>query len=220
MNSFDKYAKRLGMSERVTTDKRLEASKNKFERNFNTSPSYYNTDIDGEFVDTIINKTNNYSVKLIHFKSNYSPRIGSLVDYNDKYHIILEIDNDEIFTFGKMEECNYFIDVQLGEKEKVLIGYEDNGRPVYDYQTRYKREPCIVKEKYYTSDENAQLPVPEGKLEVILQYQDIPNLTVNSEATLYDKTYKIVDISHINVVDEVGFLKIFAERRENEHERD
>lgn len=218
MNIFEMYSKRVGISGRSSVDASIKSSINNMERNFHTSPSYYKVDIDGEAVDTIINKTNDHNIKLIHFRHEYKAQIGNVITFDDKKYLLMEIDRDVIYSFGKMEECNNTMEVQDGESERVLIGENQHGAPVYDYVTNYKDEPCIVRDRYYSSNENAQLPLPDGKLEITLRYQEISNIQVNEEFEMYGKTYKIADISSVGVQDGVGVMKVHAERRLGKHE--
>lgn len=215
MSLFDDYKKRLGMSNRSNTEATLQSSIDDFERNFSSSPSFYQVDIDGELIDTIINKTNRNNEKLIHFRHDYEARIGSVITFKDKRYLLLEKDRDEIFSFGKMIECNNTMSIQKEEEKKILVGYDEFGAPVYKYEKAYEEEPCVVRDTYYSASENAQLPLPEGKLEILLQYQVMLNIKINEEFEMYDKTYKITDVGYVEVIDNVGYVKIHAERRDD-----
>lgn len=203
------------MSNRPNTDALIDSTISSVERDFHTSPSYYQVDIDGETVDTIINKTTRYNEKLIHFRRDYDVKVGSIITFkNDKY-LLLEKDRDEIYSFGKMTECNNTLEI-LKEDREVLVGYDNFGAPIYKNEKVYVDEPCVVRDTYYTAGENAQMPLPDGKLEILLKYQVMLNIEVNNEFKMYGKTYKIADIGFVNVEDEVGYIKIHAERRDDE----
>lgn len=218
MNSFDKYIKRVGLSGRSSTEASLNNSIKVFELKFNTSPSFYQVDIDGSLTDVIINKTKNTKIKQIHFRYGYKPDIGSIVTHQNKRYLLLETDKDEIFTFGFMEECNNTFKVQTGEEERVQVGYDHLSRPYYEYKKVEKDEPCIVRDRYYSTNENAQLPLPDGKLDIYIKYQESPSFNINKEFSMYEKTYKIADISYVDVVEGVGIMRIHAERRDNRDE--
>lgn len=216
MDIFEEYSKKMNMSNRSNTDAVIENSREDIEIKFDTSPSFYQVDIDGELTDTIINKTNDFNIKQIHFRYEYTPRIGSIISYDNKKHLLLETDRDELYSFGKMEECNSSIDIQTEEVEKILIGYDQDGRPQYEEKVVLIPEPCVVRDTYYSASENAQIPMPEGKLEIFAQHKPMLNIKVNEELKMYGKTFKIADISYVNVVNDVGYIKIHAERRDSE----
>lgn len=215
MSLFEDYKKRLKMSDRPNIDVTISSSIRGFEREFYTSPSFYQVDIDGKTADTIINKTNRYNEKLIHFRHDYEVRIGSVITFKDDKYLLLEKDRDEIYSFGKMTECNNTIKILTGE-ENVLVGHDQFGVPIYEVKKTHKDEPCIVRDTYYSASENAQVPLPDGKLEILVQYQPMPNIDINKEFDMYNKIYKIADIGYVNVKNEIGYIKIHAERRDDE----
>lgn len=218
MDIFDKYSKRIGESLNSNAKAQIEKNIRLMEINFKTSPSFYVVDIDGDEVDTIITKTKNFEVKTIHFRHNYNPQVGSVIDFKDQYYILTEKDSDEVYTFAKMQECNNTISLISGEDEKVYVGDDIRGAPIYEYRPQYKNEPCIVDDKYASTNENTQVPLPEGKLTVSLKNQVSPTLEVNKEFKMYGKTYKIAELSFTNVQDGVGVLRVHAERRDNKDE--
>lgn len=220
MNMYDKYIQRLDLSNRPNIDVIVDRSSDLSELNFHTSPSFYQVDIDGEMVDTIINRTNDYNIKLIHFRRDYDAKVGSVITFQDKRYLLLETDEDVIYSFGKMEECNNVFKVQNGEAERVQIDTDRFGRPIYDYVVNYIDTPCIVRDKYYSATENTQLPLPEGKLQIVLKYQESPNIEINKEFEMYGKPFKIADISYTDVVDGIGIMTIHAERRDDRSESD
>lgn len=217
MDSLDKYARRVRLTGRSTVEASIKESIRVMEELFHTSPSFYEVKIDEETVDTIINKTNNYDVKLIHFRKSYKPVVGSIISFKDDKYLLMEKDEDEVYSFGKMEKCNYLIKIQTSE-EKIVIGYDERNRPIYDTVANYKDEPCILRDKYYSSNDNTQLPLPEGKLEIYIKHQKALNIKINEDISIHDKIYKISDISYIEVIDGEGVTKIYAERREDADE--
>lgn len=218
MNSLEKFKKRMEMKGSSVVESVANRSRRVLDDMFSTSPSYHIVEVDGEKVESIIHRTNQYNIKQIHFKYDYEVNVGSIIAYEDKMYLLLEKDKDVLNSFAKMEECNSTIEVQVGESERVKIGEDERGRPIYDHITKYKNEPCIIRDKYYSSNDNSQLPLPEGKLDILLKYQDASNLVVNYEFNIQKKDYKVSDLSYVDVVNEVGVMKIHAERREDKIE--
>lgn len=215
MDIFEEYSGRLGISGRSATDATINRSKNDADRLFHTSPSFYQVDIDGEITDTIINKTNDYKVKLIHFRYDYEAQIGSIVTFKDKKYLLLETDKDEVYLFGKMEECNGHFSIHTGEVERVEVGVDGFGRPIIEETPVTFEEPCIIQDKFYSINENAPLPLADGQLIISLKYQKAPNVKVNKEFVLYDNTYIITDVNYVDAQNEIGIMRIHAERRDD-----
>lgn len=214
MNIFDKYTKRVGTTLNSESKAQIDKNIRLMEEKFNTSPSFYVVDIDGEQVDTIINKLPTHDMKRIHFRNEYEPQVGSVISFKDKKYLLLEKDSDEIYSFGKMQECNSTISIISEDEEKVYIGDDVRGAPVYEYETKTIEEPCVVTDKYASVNDNAQIPLPEGKLVIQLKYQRSPSLEVNSVIGMYDRAYKIADLSFTDVQDGVGVMRVHADRRE------
>lgn len=203
------------MSNRPNVDSVINSSIDYHERNFHTSPSFYQVDIDGELVDTIINKTKYHNIKQIHFRYDYDVKIGSVVTFNNKKYLLLEKDRDEIYSFGKMEECNNVFKVHTGDVERVQIGVDGRGVPLFENRYKNVEVPCIVRDKYYSSSQNNPIPLPEGKLQIEMKYIEAPNIKVNSEFEMYGLKYKITDISYVNVQNNIGTMVIYAEKRDD-----
>lgn len=217
---FDDYVKKIKMSKNSKSGSNsiLSHSKDYFYNHFSLSPSFYKVLINGEEVDSIVNRTSNHAIKQIFFRYEFQPEVGSVIKYRDKPHLLMEVDRDSMVVFGKMEECNNTFKISTGEKRRVLIGHDHLGRPHYDYEVEEVAVPCIVRDKYYSSNENTQLPLPDGKLDIYIGYVESETLEVNHEFTIHNKKFKIADISYVDVSGNSGIIRIHAERREGKVE--
>lgn len=212
MNYKEKFIKRHKLSGENSREAYLNQAIKAFERDFDSSPSFHQVDIDNELVDAIINRTNRYDEKLVNFRHGYDPNIGAIVTFkNDKY-LIMEKDFDDIYTFAIIKKCNYVIPIKIGE-EREFVGYDYRGKPLYETKELFKHLPCIVESKYYSSNENAQLPLPEGKLTIYTKYIPDTSFQINEEFLLYDKRYVVADIDYTRVLDGVGIMEIIVERK-------
>lgn len=216
MSYLDHYVKRLKLIGDNATDAQIKRSQTFMDRQFETSPSYYKIIVDDNMVGAVVNRTNDPKEKKVHFLYDYEIDIGSVVLFKNHNYLVTEKDRDEVYNFAKMSFCNGLLKIETDRKREI-IGYEGN-RPIFDYVITYKDEPCVVDSKYYSSNENAQLPLPEGKLSILLKHQEIPNLGVNKVFHMFDKKYKVVDIGYTNVYQDVGFIEIIAERVVGESE--
>lgn len=217
MNYLEHYKKRVTLNGDTSTEASINRSKEDFNRRFKTSPSYYLSSIDGEPIDTIVNTTRDYNIKLVNFRHDYTVRVGSVVNYKGENYLIMEKDKDEIYVKAKMELCNNVFQIETG-RERTLVGENEHGAPVFREEVTYRQEPCIVREKFYSTNDNAQLPLPEGHLLIVMQYQEAPNISINSEFTLYGKKYSISDVGYTSVINGEGTMEISAEREVQKNE--
>lgn len=215
MDSLDKFKKRMGLGGRSTVERLIKQSQRVAEDRFKTSASFYVIDVEGEAVESIVNRTNDYHIKLVHFKYDYDIKIGSIVAFDDKQYLIIDKDRDSVFSFAKMEECNGFFDLSTGEVERIRVGTGEFGQPIYEEKIVTIKEPCIIKNKYYSISDNAALPLSEGQIEISMKYQKASNVDVNEIFELYGNTYVITDVGYNDVKNEVGIMKIYAERRDD-----
>lgn len=183
-----------------------------FEREFDTSPSFHQVDIDGVVVDTIINKTNRHDEKLVNFRHGYKPEVGSVIRFKDDDYLLMEKDEDEIYRFGTMKRCNYNITIDTGT-ERVFDGFDHRGAPQYITIPNEKKVPVIITSKYYSSNDNAQLPLPEGKISMFMKYVSDSYIEINKEFTIFDRLYEVADVNLTEVIKENGIKEVVLERK-------
>lgn len=212
MDFKEHYKSRLNLNGKSARDGLVKRTKRISNQTFSRSPSYYIANIDGVERETIINNTSRYEEKLINIKPEEVLNLGSVIEYKEDKFILVEKDQDEIYKFGKMRICNNKFTIKK-TIDKKLVGKNPNGSPKYEETIEEKKVPCIADDKYYSASQNAQLQLPEGKLTIIIQYQeDMPNVKANTQFNMYNKRYKIMDISYTTVVDNIGYVTIDAER--------
>lgn len=216
MDAYQLYSKRLKSKGNNTTERMFNTTRELHEKDFYSSPSYYQVPIDGVLKDTIINKTTNYDVKKIHFINDVDNVLGGIVEFKAEHFLIVEKDKDEIYSFAKMQRCNELFNLKTNGT-RVIIGHDPRGRPIYgESQAVEKLEPCVVKSTYFSTNENDTLPLPEGRLNILMKYQTADNLKVNEQFMMYKSTYKISDIRYTDVRNGVGIMEVSCERVVNE----
>lgn len=211
MSYLDSYVKRVESMGESVKESQINRSKISLDKSFKTSPSFYVVEVNDEETESIVLRTRHYDQKKIYFKSGYSIQVGSVVKHEGNEYLILEKDRDRVYNFGMMTLCNAHFKLKTGVEE-IFRGTKPSGEPVYEKIVSYKEVPCIVDSKYYSTSENASLPLPEGKLSILIQYQEADNLVVNHRFSLYEKDYVISDLGYVHVIDGVGYMEISAER--------
>lgn len=213
MNYIDRYIKRL--EERGTTlpEALINTNKNIVDKNFATSPSYTSILLNGVDSDAIVNKSDKHDEKVILFRPNTKVLLGDEISIGNKTYLLTEVFEDAIYVKGIGKLCNSTFRILSGKK-RVIIGQNDLGRPEYDdtYEID-KLVPCIVEDRYFYTNTDEQLPLPEGRLIISMQYQVADNLKIDSLFEMYNETYKITDINYTSVIEGKGIMKIISERK-------
>lgn len=146
---------------------------------------------------------------------------GNIYEIFDEKWLAISESVDEIF-YRKIEliKCNYEINY-VTESIKTIIGRDQIGAPIYDYQpgTTYNI-PCVIDAAYYSLNSNQQLVVPDGQLTISLPYfNPFLGFEINKEVKLYDRSYKVIDHIHSEQRNKVGVLIIKLERIGNDASR-
>lgn len=129
---------------------------------------------------------------------------GNLVTYKDKsWLIISEVAGDRHTIYrGLMRSCNFSISVKVGE-EKVLIGYDEIGRPVYEIIDVFVDLPCIVDTFGLKVDSNQIINLSKNEITIIMQdNEDSRTITLNAEITVMGQVYTIqgVDLTRPGLI--------------------
>lgn len=129
---------------------------------------------------------------------------GDLITYKAKsWLVISEVAGDRHTIYrGLMRSCNFSISVKVGE-EKILIGYDEIGRPVYETVDVFADFPCIVDSVGLEVDSNQIINISKDKITIIMQdNQDSRTITLNAEITVMGQVYTIqgVDLTRPGLI--------------------
>jgi hypothetical protein len=177
-----------------------------------------------EGYDVLINNSTNSKV-LIYQKYDYESTVkkvigriedidqGNIMTIDNLNWLIITLPEDnKIYRKAEMKLCNSTYPIK-SNKTKVLKGYNQLGKPIYEDVYEVNRlEPCIVETSYYKTDSNAQLVIQNNQLSITIKYQISDTIAINEEFTMYNNQYKITDIDYTKVINEKGIIKIIAER--------
>lgn len=213
MDYLDFYAKRLNKKGTSAIQADINKSRELTSMEFQSSPSYYKVDIDGILVDTIINRTTDYNVKKVNFKYGELADEGSIITFKDDKYLLMETDYDEIYSFGKMEKCNGIFPIK--SVTRTVVGRKPSGEPIIKETIVQKDEPCVAKTTYFSTNENAQMPLPVGRIVLYMKNQESDNLVINAEFEMYGDIYSISSIQKTRVKNDIGVIEITAERRQD-----
>lgn len=180
--------------------------------------------------ESIINDANEWQkdVDLIWLikKPLYTPNFGDFIEYQGYFYLNVYMPEErETYWSSKARLCNSTYPIKASKTKVLKRDVQGNpvldkfGDPVYTYtagQTTYL--PCIAESSFISTDENKQLPLPQGQLRVTLQYQNVEDIQVNKTFTMYNNTYKIRNVDYTKVINDKGIMILSVEQVTSEVE--
>ncbi len=111
MNAWDTYQMRLEVNGKTRRERTLKHTQSSISNKITNSLSCHNVLINGiEQTVTILNQREDMALKKICALPEESLVHGGLVDFSGSKWLITEIDaNDEVYTSGMMQRCNYLL---------------------------------------------------------------------------------------------------------------
>lgn len=134
-------------------------------------------------------------------------------DSNDVYMVTSDVSMRGGKYKGKLEYCNY--DIEKWETVKTLIGYDQLGRPVYDYvNTLVGIIPSVLKYKDFTFTANESVNLTKPIYEITVRDNAAARTNFKLEestypdVTIYNVTYRIVNVDY----SKKGLIRIKLEK--------
>lgn len=192
----------------------LSSSKAVIDSQFSSHPNFKVVLIDGLSKEVIYTQGKKSEDKELLLRSGTSCDIGSVVQVNGNSYLVMDFIGEginEIYPTAKLNLCNSTFPIQ-SNKTQVLVGEDSEGRPVYEDTYETTSLPCIVADKLYVKNADEQLPLPEGKLLIIVQFIDFNMVKENYEFTMYNSAYKVTSIDYTKVVNNKGYITIHADK--------
>jgi hypothetical protein len=180
----------------------------------------FNFSVDNFGIDVLINgipskvllkNKKNGNDKEISAKIN-EIHVGDLIEMNSQKWLIVDLPvENEIYSKATLRRCNTYFPI-IQNRTRELIGYDGDERPTYSYSFETYSEPCIASTTYPTGNDNEQLPLPEGTIDITIKYQMADNIAVNENFQIYSENYETVSIDYTKVIDSVGVMTIRGRR--------
>lgn len=137
-------------------------------------------------------------------------RRGDMIDWDgEKYLIISEVNGERHGKYtALMRKTNYTILFQVGI-ERVLVGHDSLGRPVYEDHPVYADVPCIVESETVELTAQGGINPATGKIRVTMQKNDsTERIALNNTFAIMGINWKITNIDDTKV----GLRIVRAER--------
>lgn len=194
----------------------IKTTKNIVNNAFSNSPFYQIVLIDDIEYEAIVTQENKSEMKKILLRPDTFIDIGSIVKIKEKYYIVMDFLGEgiyESYPTATLRLCNSFYPIKFN-KTRVLLGYDDENRPVYD--DRYEIDkvvPCVVETKAINSkNTEEQIYLPNGEIAITLHYEPSDTLKLNYKFQMYGQFYKIIDLDFTKVFNDKGIVVVRAER--------
>ena len=141
---------------------------------------------------------------------------GNLIVHdNETWLIATKPETNRVYRKAEMKLCTAVFPI-VTKGTEVLLGYDDIGRPVYEYTNDTAvNVPCVVKMNDASTaiaDTNKAANLLDNQVMVTIPYQESPSIEYNERFELYRDTYRIIRINPADSINGVGILHITGER--------
>lgn len=215
MSYFDMYKSRLNATGINSANSIVNSTKQTINNNFDISPFAISVLIDDIEFRVILTHDSKSKNKKLLLKPENRINIGSSVHVGDDFYLVMDFLGEgvyEIYPTATLQQCNSFFPA-ITDKTRVLIGRDDDGRPVYEEVEQKVNVPCIVEPSIsINTDKVDQLLLPKGSIKISLKYAKYMNINSNDKFEMYGNRYEIEDIDYSKVINEIGIMVIYAKK--------
>lgn len=169
--------------------------------------------INGESVRVYIEQKqdSNYQMAKIITQADKLKR-GEMIVVGDTSWLVTTVPEDNgIYKKAEITLCNETVPMVTGS-ERVEVGRDDRGRPIYDYIETTEDVPVIFTERGLSAIKNDVVTVPDGFAEVYLKYNTEITIAINTVLTFKGKSFKVTDYDYEQVIGTTGLLKLRLQR--------
>lgn len=208
MSYFETYRSRLLSQGNSSAESVINTTKQVVNNSFDTSLSTKTVLIDGVSIVAIVNQGKNSEEKSILFKPDTVIDKGTVVTIDSLNYLVMDFEANEVYPVAKVKLCNSTFPIQ-SDKTQVLIGTDDFGDPIYEYQEgTTENVPCIVETTVTSDSVDEAINLPEGRINVTIPFKVNPNIVEGKEFQIYGSTYQITGIDYTKSFNQKGILTI------------
>lgn len=174
--NWDLYETRLNLNGSTQRDRNINYLKNNISNKVINSPSYQSVTINGNSANLVISSVssgistrNSLKYKQINSLPDESFMLGDLIVWDSTNWLVIEVDNDDqIYTKGKIEQCNYTLKFQTSNGSIVSC-------------------PAIFESKTSMLDEDQMISTVDGTAQIKLRFDsDYVNDLVTGKRLMID----------------------------------
>lgn len=142
----------------------------------------------------IVSDTKTFQLRRFLFLPDMKVGVGDYICHDGFIYLITDQTTDSKFPqcFGQV--CNFEYPIRT-TTEKILIGYETNGKPIYEYIDRVVTIPSVLTENNYTVIDDNPIPLPDSTAKIYLPYYIHDEIGFEINKTIKDRhaQFRIVD---------------------------
>lgn len=214
MNEYDAYRNRISASGVNMQDAIYQASKRKIINDLLNSPTLTRVRLnsDRRYYSVIISDIETFYKRVVLFMPETVVNVGDYVRHESSTYLATDCKKDNLYPQLYVELCNETF-VLRKESTKIIIGYDEFKRPIYESTpTNEYQIPCVMTTKIYSIVDNSAIPLPDGAMMIKMPYirEQIPS--VNYIITFHNAQYKVTTISYEKVINDVGYIEIRLQR--------
>lgn len=210
MSYLDAYKARVKASGASMQDAVLQTTKRQAYKYIMDSPtlSYVRLNDNADMIPSIVSDKDTFHKREYLFVPDTAVNVGDYIRQDDAIYLAVDQKKNEIYPQLIGELCNETFTLELGDPIKVITGYDDNKRPIYEFISSTETLPCVMTTKIPSTIENSAIPLPDGAMIVRIPFIEDKLPKVNYIFTHRDQQFKVTTISYEHVVDNVGFIEM------------
>lgn len=218
---MEKYIKRLNDEGVNSKDAYLNQSKIIAKQQILNSPNLYNVYLNLDETVTyycIARDKGSYEKRKFIFLPDTEVNLGDYITQDNLVYLLTGKDTNEVTPQFIGDFCSAEFPVKYAD-QKVEIGKDDLGRPVYDIiEGEVKMLPCVPKMNDASTsiaDTNNPINLLDNQVMITIPYTEAPSIKYNEKFKLFNDTYRIIRIDPSKSINKVGVLRITGERVES-----
>lgn len=140
---------------------------------------------------------------------------GSVVEHDGKTWITHKFpEYNGIYSKTEIRLSNYFFTFKT-ESEMVQIGEDWRGNPIYeDVSSEELTVPSITDTISRFADSGDPINLPDGTYWITIPYKYRKYFKIGDTIDLYDMKFKVNDIDYTQLIEDEGFIRLYARYEE------
>lgn len=225
MSKYNTFRNKVGIAGLSSKDSMRERTRIVQRQRFYGSPTLTDITINDNVstVPTIISEVDRYLEKSFLFAPDTPIETGWLLNDGKNYYLSLkksgDVDGFYPVLFAGLCNHNFVITT---EKKKEIIGFDDIGKPIYEYFDKKITVPSILYSNVYSTLGNDVIALPSGALKVRIPYDEnyVKKIRKNDSYHYNDGAYRVTEVTRDGAVfNQEGYLEITLQREVYSDER-
>lgn len=169
---------------------------------------------------SIVSDIDSFYKRVILFLPDTVIKLGTYIQHKDDFYLVTKTKGNEIHPETEIQFCNFDFPIEV-EKEKIMVGRDPFGNPIWDEIGKDYTIPSVATSKIYSALDNSQMPLPVGALYVYVPYHEDIHIPINYEFTMYGDTYQVTSAPKTHLLKNkdgtlYGYLELRGQRKDDD----